>query len=109
MFQIQVEDEGVPSGQWQPGSLRARFITLGINGAILEVFFSPFPAYVSVLGFPVEWARFFMLAFGAARAATFLGVGHAIDRVREWKFMLAGTILPTCVMALGLTGRTELL
>lgn len=94
---------------WEPGDLIAACFTSGMAGVILGVIFSLFPAYVTLLGFSPVWAGFFILLFSASRVATFLGVGPAIDRIGERKFMLAGMVLSVSVIILGSSVRAEFL
>jgi MFS family permease len=71
--------------------------------------FSLFAAYVVSLGFSPVWAGLFIMAFNASRVSTFLGVGMAIDRFGERRFMLVGLALSGSMIVLGMGSSAELL
>jgi MFS family permease len=106
---VVVENKTFSEQRWEPSNLMAAWLTSGVTGAILGVVFSLFSAYVTLLGFSVIWAGFFMLDLSVSRAATFLGVGFFMERVGERKFMLLGMFLAVSATVLGLTNKAELL
>lgn len=103
------EEEPTSEQQWETSNLVAAWLASGMEGVVLGVVFSLFSAYVTLLGFSVIWAGFFMLLLGVSRAITFLGIGLVTERVGERKFMLLGTILAASVIVLGLTHKAGLL
>lgn len=108
----QSEMDSAPSQSaepWQSRSLLAACLTVGVAGGVLGTMFSLFAAYVVSLGFSPVWAGLFIMAFNASRVSTFLGVGMAIDRFGERRFMLVGLALSGSMIVLGMGSSAELL
>jgi len=80
--------------------LSTAFFVAGLSGVILGPLFSLFPAYLMNKGFSAIWAGFFILLFSASRVTALLATGLIVDRV-GWRLMLGGTLLLTCIVAIG--------